>query len=70
MKVKKILCKELHVGMIIVDGTKENHTLHKITEVWLRPREGEGFFKIEGRQAMVPFKLDEAHIRVVNNECE
>ena len=68
MKVKKILCRDLHVGMTIVDGTKEDHHCHKVTEVHVRPRDNEGMFKIEGRTAPIPFRPNEAYIRVVASE--
>jgi hypothetical protein len=67
MKVKKIPCRDLHVGMTIVDGTKENHRCLKVTEVHLKPRDNEGSFKVEGRSVGVPFKMSEAFIRVVND---
>lgn len=65
MKVKKIPAREAHVGMTMVAGTKEDHTLHTITEVHVKPRKNEGWLKVKGRTAPVPFIYDQAEIRVM-----
>lgn len=65
MKVRKIPAREAHVGMTMVAGSKEDHTTHVITEVHVKPKNNEGWLKVAGRTAPVPFIYDQAEIRVM-----
>ena len=71
MKVRKIPAVDVRVGMIMVMGTREDYTLHKVNEIWQRPMHDEGHIRLEGKQGSIPFKIsEEPYVRIVNEGSE
>lgn len=67
MKVRKIPARDAHVGMTFVEGSKEEFTLHKVTEVHIKPKLDYGLIQLGSGRIKIEFKLsDEPNIRITD----